>query len=781
MTTNRDKFENRAASEEWGISQEWTVGVPKDGFADPTGEYPKRDYFFSNSIGYAARGAKINRLWTSGSYFNVNYELFPPKSSIFPFSQTNETPSGHSVEIDDTPGAERILLKHRTGSGVELRPDGSVVLSSRQQRVEMIGGSHKMIVSGSGDVVYEGDLTLTVTGDYRVKVGGDYTVDVGSDVFEKFDGSHRTEVAKTRSEIVRGSKDTRVQGDTVALTLSDRKTITKGEYEVLTEGEYHLYNGGNVQVTTPDFSVSASDINLTAGTMRLAASGGFVGGSSVIHYGKTYTGPNNGTDDVKGGGVTYYGSLVGRAFEAWTSKYSIYADEAHSAHISNYATVAEWADLSGLAETAGEAPARAGTADNASATAVTPQEKWPVTIPGADVKDGSKILNQEPAFNYGVGVVGGGDDTGIIWNVNDIDIQETMPGNAGSENTQDILLSETSSNIKNVYIDAPSLSQKIAKTQYYGFFDHEPTVSEVRALIRTWDPAQQSQDQNRCLFELVRRGIISTVYNVSTPISTTGVVVGQTPIKKYGKRVLGNPPENKSKSFLTSIGRFFNITQLTFVPDPLYSPTMVWDDKDFAGEANMELAKGVPISKFFGAPGSRTAISQVPVGETLAQNSDYRIFERKELAQQYYLHAQLLHYINNHDDYSNHRLVVSEGWFNPLPAAREVAKSKWFSLFAAGTAVSYKLLNSAGSIDFEKTFELAVHLKDFLDYDRITLDYDTLNPSGSLSAQIIVTMPPFLDTRWQPGRLDYKLETYFNRNLYAATELVKIIPENLIL
>jgi hypothetical protein len=50
--------------------------------------------------------------------------------AIYPDSQVIETQSGHVIEIDDTTGNERIRVAHRTGSYIEIKPDGTFVQKS---------------------------------------------------------------------------------------------------------------------------------------------------------------------------------------------------------------------------------------------------------------------------------------------------------------------------------------------------------------------------------------------------------------------------------------------------------------------------------------------------------------------------------------------------------------------------------------------------------------------------------------------------------------------------
>ena len=191
-TTKNNKVADRLARE-GGLEQEFTVGISRDGMADPTGEYPRRDNWFNSSVSAPARGVEVNNLWMGGSTLGVNFDVPYASPSIFPFNQANNTPSGHTFEIDDTPGNERILVKHHTGAGVELKQDGSVVVASRSHQVQVVGADHELIVSGQGNLTYDGDLNLTVNGNYNLDVGGTMNVTVGANHNHSVHGTYITE------------------------------------------------------------------------------------------------------------------------------------------------------------------------------------------------------------------------------------------------------------------------------------------------------------------------------------------------------------------------------------------------------------------------------------------------------------------------------------------------------------------------------------------------------------------------------------------------------------
>ncbi len=143
MTTKRDSFDLRV--DKIGEGAENSLGVAQDGMQDPTGEYPKREYNYGSSINKASRGTKINNLYVGGGDIGVSLNIEPQRPSEYPFNQVQETVSGHVIEQDDTPGGERVLIKHRTGAGVEMRADGSVIISAVNNKIEVTGGDQTVI------------------------------------------------------------------------------------------------------------------------------------------------------------------------------------------------------------------------------------------------------------------------------------------------------------------------------------------------------------------------------------------------------------------------------------------------------------------------------------------------------------------------------------------------------------------------------------------------------------------------------------------------------------
>jgi phage baseplate assembly protein gpV len=90
----------------------------------------------------------------------------------YPNNKTINTTSGHLLEIDDTPGSERIHVYHKTGSYVEIFPDGSIVTKSMKDSTSVTINDHAISV-------VRGDLQI-VANEGNIQIAGDKDVDIVS-------------------------------------------------------------------------------------------------------------------------------------------------------------------------------------------------------------------------------------------------------------------------------------------------------------------------------------------------------------------------------------------------------------------------------------------------------------------------------------------------------------------------------------------------------------------------------------------------------------------------
>ena len=89
---------------------------------------------------------------------------------VYPFNKTLKTESGHLLELDDTVGAERIAVAHRSGTFHSIEPDGSQMTRVVNDQYTVICKDNEVHIGGKVNVVIMGDATLDIGGDAKITV-----------------------------------------------------------------------------------------------------------------------------------------------------------------------------------------------------------------------------------------------------------------------------------------------------------------------------------------------------------------------------------------------------------------------------------------------------------------------------------------------------------------------------------------------------------------------------------------------------------------------------------
>ncbi|MBO47723.1 MAG: hypothetical protein CMD57_01820 [Gammaproteobacteria bacterium] len=291
-----------------------------DGRTDPSGRYPRAEYVGVSSVNNVATGAKTKNVYLGGSAPNVDLDLSTEPTSDYTQNQVKETASGHVIEYDDTYGRERIMLRHRTGSGVEMRADGSVIISSTKNSVKITAADEKVIVEGDGEVIYNGNLKMRVAGDFDMEVGGDFNVKVGGDVEKNIRGSYIKEVIENYEKRIVGNSASFIVGAATETTFGNKNNIIKGNFDNTVEGNTEFAVKGEILMTSADgVIVTSPDVNIVASSLSVLGDSGTIGGANMVYYGHTAHIPRVNSTSVHATAMyatTFHGDLNGVADKA---------------------------------------------------------------------------------------------------------------------------------------------------------------------------------------------------------------------------------------------------------------------------------------------------------------------------------------------------------------------------------------------------------------------------------------------------------------------------------
>jgi hypothetical protein len=106
----------------------------------------------------------------------VTSEPNSPYAAVYPHNKAVTTTSGHAIEIDDTPDAERIHIYHKSGTFVEIHPNGDVVTHTKNG-FKTVTGNDKIHVTGDLDITVDGNMNLTVGGNVTESITGNLDID----------------------------------------------------------------------------------------------------------------------------------------------------------------------------------------------------------------------------------------------------------------------------------------------------------------------------------------------------------------------------------------------------------------------------------------------------------------------------------------------------------------------------------------------------------------------------------------------------------------------------
>jgi hypothetical protein len=145
--------------------------------------------------------------------------------------------TGNKVIVDNTFGADKIILQHHSGSTILIDSDGSIhMVSTGKKGISTVAPTgdntvyarKHLILKGDGRISLEteGDLDINVGGSLNIDVGGDFVVNVGGSKEESIDGSVSFECAK------------------------DMSTMIAGDYRVTSAGKFGLQSPKSVDIDT---------------------------------------------------------------------------------------------------------------------------------------------------------------------------------------------------------------------------------------------------------------------------------------------------------------------------------------------------------------------------------------------------------------------------------------------------------------------------------------------------------------------------------------------------
>lgn len=269
------------------------VAVEK-GFMDPSATYPTKDYSNQVETNKLARGEikntevedKNNNRITGIKlpYGNSFDEPESPYNAVYPYNKVTRTESGHLIEVDDTPGCERLHVYHKSGTYIEIDSNGSVVKRAKGSSYEIIDKNGKIAIRGQADISVNGTCNIFVGNDVNMEVIGNVNMTCYNEVTVQTGGNLNL---TANDEINIHASNVNIEADNLLNILAD--------------GQLYVSSGNAISMTanTEFLGLSQEDFNLVSSkNIKLQSSENIdvlAAGDVNIDSSKTYINSGNAT------------------------------------------------------------------------------------------------------------------------------------------------------------------------------------------------------------------------------------------------------------------------------------------------------------------------------------------------------------------------------------------------------------------------------------------------------------------------------------------------------
>ena len=208
----------------------------------------------------------------------------PSYAAKYPYNKVIKT-ANHSIELDDSPGAERITIHHRSGSYIEIDSVGAVKEKAQGDRYEInIGTKHEssghqvVTINGNAHVYVKGNKTEEIEGDYKLLVHGTSYISAGGQM--NISGGDQVQI--------RGA-DVKVEANVGVMTLMGKKEIqfeATNQLNFVSQNikntallSYDVYSNKSIKFTSlmDIHNVASNIVNLASGLVPPSPLSGSVG------------------------------------------------------------------------------------------------------------------------------------------------------------------------------------------------------------------------------------------------------------------------------------------------------------------------------------------------------------------------------------------------------------------------------------------------------------------------------------------------------------------------
>lgn len=156
------------------------------GFSDPNQEHPDSNKLDESGLSRLVRNEEISDTIIQDKKDNVTTGVqcvgtswSEPQTlydTTYPYNKVIQT-KHHIIELDDTSGKERVHIYHKSGSSIEIHPNGDIIELVKSKRYLVVESDNNVYVGGKWNLHTDGDINIQSDSVINVESSGDTNVE----------------------------------------------------------------------------------------------------------------------------------------------------------------------------------------------------------------------------------------------------------------------------------------------------------------------------------------------------------------------------------------------------------------------------------------------------------------------------------------------------------------------------------------------------------------------------------------------------------------------------
>jgi hypothetical protein len=297
----------------WGVRSQESVSTSKstapENYGQPQQSRLARGENIEETYVMGQETGRVKEIKIAGDETGTWEEPGTAYNAVYPYNRVIET-GKHSIELDDTPGAERIMIRHQSGSFVQIDNQGNHLHKTTGDKYEVndehqhvyIGGRQRVTIMGDSYVYVDGNKIEEINGDLQTIVHGNHYLGVGGQ--SNYNASEQIQMR---------AGDIKVEANVGTLSIKAAK-------EMQTEAGIGMYRYAPFiwDQATSNMNVRANNLNMSSVTdLNIRANGGDLNlyGSSDVSMlsGTNLQVESNGNISVTASSTVYINDYVSMA------------------------------------------------------------------------------------------------------------------------------------------------------------------------------------------------------------------------------------------------------------------------------------------------------------------------------------------------------------------------------------------------------------------------------------------------------------------------------------